>query len=60
LASITQMPAAVMAMWSTLAFVPAMRRSCRTATDSASDFYVSQFVDKTTGVHGLIRKSDFC
>ncbi|WP_234354101.1 hypothetical protein [Janibacter massiliensis] len=54
------MPAAVMAMWSTLAFVPAMRRSCRTATDSASDFYVSQFVDKTTGVHGLIRKSDFC
>ena len=27
---------------------------------AASDFYVSQFVDKTTGVHGLIRKSDFC
>lgn len=26
---------------------------------AASDFYVSQFVDRTTGVHGLIRKSDF-
>ena len=33
-ASITQMPAGVMAMWSMLAFVPGMRRSCRTATDS--------------------------
>ena len=26
---------------------------------AASDFYVSQFVDKTTGVHGLVRKADF-
>ncbi len=26
---------------------------------AASDFYVSQFVDRTTGVHGLISKADF-
>ncbi len=33
-ASITQMPAAVMAMWSMLAFEPGIRRSCSTAIDA--------------------------